>query len=94
MAAGPQRQRPALRNLLGRLRRGHPGEVNREGHGQHAQQQHGVGQQRGQRAAFDHPYCTLRSTRRNWATVNAITITISTTDCAAEPPMSSALKPS
>jgi hypothetical protein len=32
--------------------------------------------------------------KRNWTAVSAMTITISTTDCAAEPPKSSPLKPS
>ncbi|MNT22578.1 hypothetical protein D3C72_1579680 [compost metagenome] len=39
-------------------------------------------------------YWTLRSTNRNCTTVSAMTITISTTDCAAEPPMSMPRKPS
>ena len=39
-------------------------------------------------------YWTFFSTKRNCTTVSATTISIKMTDCAAEPPMSSALKPS
>jgi hypothetical protein len=41
-----------------------------------------------------HQYCTFFSTNRNCTTVSVITIAISTTDCAAEPPRSRPLKPS
>ena len=53
-----------------------------------------VREERQQRAVLDHQYCTFFSTKRNCTTVSAITIAISTTDCAADPPRSSPLKPS
>ena len=39
-------------------------------------------------------YCTFFSTKRNCTTVSVTTMTMRMTDCEAEPPMSSALKPS
>ncbi len=41
-----------------------------------------------------HQYCTFRSTYRNWMAVSAITMTMSTTLCAAEPPRSPPERPS
>ena len=45
-------------------------------------------------ALFDHQYCTLFSTKRNWTTVMAMTRIIKITDCAAEPPRSRPMNPS
>src|SRR5207253_1794973 len=59
-----------------------------------ARDQHRVAEQVETLAIFDHAYCTLRSTKRNWITVSPTTMIISTTDCAPELPMSSPWKPS
>src|SRR5437764_892346 len=95
-------QRPAARqqrhvatNHGGRVMgRGDQRDIDRKGHDEDAERQDRVGDDVVPRAVLDHQYCTLRSTYRNWTAVSAITITISTTDCAAEPPRSPPSLPS
>src|SRR3989440_8630564 len=59
-----------------------------------AHDEHGVRQDGKPGPALDHQYCTLRSTNRNCSAVSTMTMNISTTDCAEEPPRSAALTPS
>ncbi len=61
----------------------------------HAQDQHEVRDDGQPRAVLDQVSTEpCFSMNRNWTTVSAIRIVISTTDCAAEPPRSSPRKPS
>src|SRR3954453_11825095 len=69
-------------------------QVDRKGDDEDAEREDRVGDDVVPRAVLDHQYCTLRSTYLNCTAVSAITITISTTDCAAEPPRSPPRRPS
>src|SRR3954451_11711212 len=74
--------------------RGDQRQVDRKGDDEDAESEDCVGDDIVPRAVLDHQYCTLRSTYLNCTAVSAITITISTTDCAAEPPRSPPSLPS
>ena len=69
-------------------------QIDRKGDDEDAEREDRIGDDVAERAVLDHQYCTLRSTYLNWTAVSAITITISTTDCAAEPPRSPPRRPS
>src|SRR3954454_19491603 len=93
VATGRQRHVAADhgRSIVGR---GDQRQVDRKGDDEDAEREDRVGDDIVPRAVLDHQYCTLRSTYLNWTAVSAITITMRTTDCAAEPPRSPPRRPS
>ena len=99
VSTGHEGQRIAGGNLFGGLGRADERDVDREDHHQHPEHE-GQVRQDGQKGAtlnhggFGGQYWTFFSTNRNWITVSAMTTSMRMTDWAAEPPMSSALKPS
>src|SRR6187402_1081320 len=69
-------------------------DVHRKHDQHHAHDQHRVAKEVETATVLDHEYCTRRSMKRNCTMVSATTITISTTDCAPELPISRPWKPS
>ena len=93
MTAGPQRHLAVGdRGIV--LRRGDESEIDRKRHDGDADPQDRVRNVTLEALVLDHQYVTLRSTKRNWIAVSAMTMPIRITDCAADEPRLPPSRPS